>query len=276
MTELTIPCSYQGGKYRIAKQIVEIVNQYIKDENTKFYDLCCGSGAMSIELVNQGFCPSNIVMVDNSPWGLFWKQIGDGTFSLDLFRAWIDDVPKDVNRIQSFIKDLSLYPVYKTQTDISYMFLLLQASAFGSKSIWIKDDKWQNCSFRNYWLPTETSSRRSPVNPMMPMPETLFERVADLTVGMDGVNGIWGDCNDIAIESNSVIYIDPPYSNTTGYGFEFDYMSFISKHRNNNIILLSEGRQLSDTAYNLTDRRSKGGISGERKKVNEEWLNIFI
>ena len=274
MSELTIPCAYQGGKYRIAKQIVNIISEYIKDDNTKFYDLCCGSGAVSIELVNQGFYPGNIIMVDKSPWGLFWEQIGDGTFSIDLFKTWIDSVPKDVSKIQEYIKELSKYPVYKTQTDISYIFLLLQASSFGSKSIWIKDDKWQNTSFRNYWLPTETSSRRSPVNPMMPMPNTLYQRVEELTMGMDGIKGYWKDCNDIFIEPNSVIYIDPPYDKTTKYGFEFDYMKFINEHKNNNIILLSEGKQIFENAYNFTDRRSKGGISGERKKVNEEWLNI--
>lgn len=275
MSELTIPCAYQGGKSRISKQIVNIINKHIKDDNTQFYDMCCGSGAISIEMVNQGFNPFNIHMIDKSPWGLFWRQIGDGTFSLDLFRFWIDSVPKDVNKIQEYIKELSKVPVYKTQLDISYIFLLLQASSFGSKSIWIKDDKWQNTSFRNYWLPTETSSRRSPVNPMMPMPETLYERVENLCAGMDGVKGYWKDCNNVQIKPNSVIYIDPPYDKTTKYGFEFDYMNFINLHKNSNIIILSEGKQLSDKAYNLTDRRSKGGISGERKTINEEWLNIF-
>lgn len=275
MGKLTIPCAYQGGKQRIAKQIVDIIKQYIKDDNTQFYDLCCGSGAVSIELVNQDFFVGNIHMVDKSPWGLFWKQIGDGTFSIDLFKAWIDSVPKDVTKIQEYIKELSKVPVYKTQLDISYIFLLLQASSFGSKSIWIKNDKWQNTSFRNYWLPTETSSRRSPVNPMMPMPDTLYQRVEDLCFGMDGVNGYWDDCNNIHIEPNSIIYIDPPYDKTTRYGFKFDYMSFIKKYNKDNIILLSEGKQLSNKAINLTDRRHKGGISGERKKINEEWLNIF-
>ena len=29
-----------------------------------------------------------------------------------------------------------------------------------------------------HWQPTATSSRRSPVNPMMPMPDSLYERVS--------------------------------------------------------------------------------------------------
>ena len=279
IAKLTIPCAYQGGKQRIAKQVVDIISQYINNNNSdniKFYDMCCGSGAISIELVNQSFNPDNIIMVDASPWGLFWRQIGDETFSMDIFKYWIDSVPKDISKIQEYIKELSKNLIHKTQLDISYIFLLLQASSFGSKSIWIKNNKWRNTSFRNYWLPTETSSRRSPVNPMMPMPNTLYQRVQELSFGMEGVKGYYGDCNDMHIENNSIIYIDPPYDKTTKYGFEFDYMKFIEKYKNNNIILLSEGIVLSDNNYNLTDRRSKGGISGERKKkANEEWLNVF-
>lgn len=110
----------------------------------------------------------------------------------------------------------------------------------------------------------------------MPMPNTLYERVQELSIRMKGIEGYWNDCNDINIKSNSVIYIDPPYINTSGYGFEFDYIRFINIYKDKNIILISEGMQLSDKAYNLTNKRSKGGISGKRKKVNEEWLNIFI
>lgn len=268
---LTIPCAYQGGKQRIAGKIVDKIINYI-GYNTIFYDLCCGSGAISIELVNRGINPKNIVMVDQSPWGLFWKKIGEGSFSLDMFKCYIDAVPKDISKIQEWIKKESKLPA---TYDIVCRFLLLQASSFGSKSIWIKDNKWQNTSFRSYWLPTETSSRRSPVNPMMPMPETLLKRVEKIVVEMEGVTGYWDDCNNINIKSKSVIYIDPPYNKTTKYGFEFDYMEFINKYKNDNIIFLSEGNKLSETAWNLTDRRNKGGISGERKKVNDEWLNLF-
>ena len=95
--------------------------------------------------------------------------------------------------------------------------------------------------------------------------------------GYGWCKGYWEDCNDIYIETDSIIYIDPPYNKTTRYGFEFDYMNFIEKHKNTNIILLSEGKQISDNAILLSKGRSKGGISGEKKKEhNEEWLNIFI
>ena len=69
---LRVPCSYQGGKQRIASQIVDVILESLPSENTQFYDLCCGSGAISIELVNRGIDPKSISMLDISSWGTFW------------------------------------------------------------------------------------------------------------------------------------------------------------------------------------------------------------
>ena len=46
--KLLPPCSYQGGKQRLAKQICEILIENA-DETTKFYDFCCGSGVIKLE-----------------------------------------------------------------------------------------------------------------------------------------------------------------------------------------------------------------------------------
>ena len=53
---LRVPCCYQGGKQRIASLVVERILSEA-DSEANFYDLCCGSGAISIELLNQGVSP---------------------------------------------------------------------------------------------------------------------------------------------------------------------------------------------------------------------------
>lgn len=275
--KLQIPCAYQGGKQRIASKIIDIIleENEVNDE-TLFYDLCCGSGAISIELVNRGFNPNNIIMVDKSPWGLFWKMIGDGTFSLDVFKLYIDDVPKDITKIKNYAKEM----LQQSANDglfnnMIYKFLILQACAFGSSATWVENNRWMKSGgLRDYWLPTETSNRRSPVNPMMPMPDTLYERVEELSLGMEGVKGYYCDVNDIKIKiDNSIVYIDPPYEGTAHYGYTFDYKEYISKL--NKKLYLSEGKKISERAYQIFGERKKGGINGERKSSNEEWLNVF-
>lgn len=281
--KLVPPCAYQGGKQRIAKDIIDIIlkdNPFlIEEENDiKFYDLCCGSGAISIEMINRGVSPNNIVMVDASPWGLFYQMLGNDTFSPDVFKIYIDDIPKDITKIKNYAYRMTQQKANDGLfNNMVYKFLILQACAFGSTATWVENNQWKKAGgLRNYWLPTETSNRKSPVNPMMPMPDTLFKRVEELYCKMEYIKGYYDDVNNIKIEERAILYIDPPYDKTTKYGFKFDYMDFIEKYNDTNIIYLSEGKKLSDKAFKISSGRNKGGINGERKNENEEWLNVFI
>lgn len=283
LKDLTIPCAYQGGKQRLAKQIVDIIYEENEiNEDTHFYDICCGSGSVSIELVKRGFNPKNITMIDAGEWGLFWSDISNGDFIADDFKEYINDIPKDITQIQSHVKELAKQ---NAMFETSYKFLILQASSFGSKPVYRLDDStWKTHGFRNYWLPTETSNRRSHVNPMMPMPDTLLERVENITHHMDEVNAFYMDVMDlIHVKDNSIIYIDPPYKNTSGYGYDLDIHSLINQlktgnelHNRNCKFYVSEGYELSENATMLSKGRNKGGISGDRNKANEEWLSRFI
>ena len=277
---LVSPCSYQGGKQRVAKEIVDyILNTTFFSKDTKFYDLCCGSGAVTVELLNRGVPPENITMCDKSSWGVFWKSIGEGIFDLNTFYKYSKAVPRDKSLIQAHIKELS-----KTNADVDeeYKYILLQASSFGGKQICKKDGKWQSPSFRNFWQPTETSNRRSVVNPMMPMIEELEKRVKILADNCKGLTCHHKDIYEMLdiIEndkSDKVIYIDPPYTNTSGYAFSFDYSDFLSKLFDVTVahIFVSEKEKISDEAIQLNFSGAKGGINGNRKNKNEEWLNVY-
>ena len=213
-------------------------------------------------------------MIDKSPFTMVYKLIGEGKFDLAKFKKYIVSLPSK-EYIKEHMENLIKQDCF---IDTEYKYLLLQCASFGAKAIWIDENnkKWCTSSFRGYWLPTETSNRRSPVNPMMPMPDTLYERVKTLIDNLYGINSINDNINNIKIINKSIIYIDPPYDATSKYGYEFDYMSFIEKYRNNNTIYLSEGKKLSDKAYLLSEGRTKGGINGDRnKKANEEWLSVF-
>lgn len=278
---LASPCSYQGGKQRVAKEIVDyILNTSLITKDTKIYDLCCGSGAITVELLNRGVPPDHIVMCDKSSWGVFWKSIGQGMFDINKFHTYSKAVPRDKSQIQNHIKALS-----QTNADIDeeYKYILLQASSFGGKQIWNTDGKWQNTSFRDYWQPTATSKRRSPVNPMQPMIDVLEKRIEDLVVNCKGLTCYHKDIYDMLeiIEndkSDKIIYIDPPYTNTTGYGYNFDISDFLSRLFDVTLahIFVSEKEAISDDeAIRLNFSGAKGGISGNKKCKNEEWLNVF-
>lgn len=280
--KLVPPCSYQGGKQKLAKQIIDIIYEENNINNeTIFYDLCCGSGSVSLELINRGFNPNNITMIDNSCFGQFWEDISNNKFDIKIFEQEINKIPS-LESIQQYLKNLS--NEYVNKEKIVYHYLLLQAGAFGSKQIWIENNKWKNNTFRNYWLPTETSNRRSPVNPMMPMPNTMFNRIENIINKLSSniianKEDVFYTINKINMNNkNIIIYIDPPYYNTTGYNESFNIYELKDKIPNNISIYISEGYEMNNIkkSHLLSNKNKKGNISGNTKKEpREEWLNFF-
>lgn len=276
-SRMRVPCAYQGGKQRVAAQIVDILLEAAPGANSRFYDLCCGSAAVSIELVNRGVAPSRIWMLDISSWGSFWSAIGSGTFNMRVFDQLLSELPSDKRDFKAHMSALSALPVRDREVEL---YPLLQACSFGGKQIWRNGDRWANACFRDYWEPTATSIRRSPANPMQPSPTELRRRIAALVNGMRGVTCLKTDIMTAISDpfpSDAVVYVDPPYQSTTGYAFGFDVKSFINSFRqiNRAPLFISEGIQLSDNALMLTFGGAKGGISGNRKGKHEEWLSRF-
>lgn len=274
---LRVPCAYQGGKQRVAGQIVDILLKAAPGPDSRFYDLCCGSAAVSIELVNRGVDPSRISMLDLSSWGSFWSAIGSGAFDMDVFDQLLSELPSDKREFKAHMSALSRLAVRDHEAEI---YPVLQACSFGGKQIWRKGEHWVNAFFRNYWEPTATSIRRSPANPMQPSPTELRRRVHALATGMRGVTCLHTDIMtvlDDPFPSDAVVYIDPPYQGTTGYAFGFDMTSFTARFREISRVPLfvSEGTPLTDDALMLTFGGAKGGISGIRKGKHQEWLSSF-
>lgn len=276
-SRMRVPCAYQGGKQRVASQIVDILLGAATGPDSRFYDLCCGSAAVSIELVNRGIDPSRISMLDLSSWGSFWSAVGSGAFNMDAFDQLLAELPRDKREIKAHMSALSALPVRDHEVEL---YPVLQACSFGGKQIWRNGERWENAFFRDYWEPTAASIRRSPANPMQPSPAELRHRVDALVKGMRGVTCLNIDIMTILSDpfpNNAVVYVDPPYQGATGYAFGFDMTSFVARFRevNRAPLFVSEGIPLTDDALMLTFGGAKGGISGMRKGKHQEWLSRF-
>ena len=277
-TKLRVPCTYQGGKQRIAGAIVDVFfSENTINEETTFYDLCCGSGAITIELINRGIAPHKITMLDISSWGAFWSAIGRGTFDMHYFESILSGFPKDKREYKGYLTRLASYPPELHEAEL---YPILQSNSFGGKQITYKDGRWENACFRDYWEPTPNSVRRSPANPMQPSATELKRRITNIVDTMIGVNGIRGDIISflpLIPDSNSIVYVDPPYRNTTGYSYMFNLIEFIQGYRSfsHSPLYISENVALCDNAIKLNLTGSNGGITGIRKNRHEEWLSRF-
>lgn len=264
------PLSYQGGKGRIAFKIVDIIDSE-EDINSRdfFHDFCSGSGAISIEVFNR-FPNVKIIMYDISPMGLFYKMVKNSSFDLITFENEINKIPKDPFLVKTYLENLN-----KTEFNI-YKFLILQAGSFGGKQINYKKvgDKFEfgTNSFRNYWQPTKTSNRKSPVNPMMPMPLSLYNNVKSIVNNFKPYEVYTGDLNNFKNGFNGgghIFYIDPPYDDTSKYTNNLNNSIFYSKFKE---IYVSEYKVLSSKYWEI-NKTNKGGISGNSTKSRVELLN---
>ena len=272
MRELIAPVSYQGGKQRLSRQIIEEINSRVDLKGKTFVDLCCGSGAVGLESLI--YC-SNAVFVDKREMGNFYSSLND--FSLRDFKKEIDLLP-EIEEIKDYLTQKSKEEVPTDNMQRVYLYLLLQAGAFGSKQIWIDGRNWKNCSFRSYWKPTLTSNRRSPVNPMMPMPETLYQRVKNIVEQKEVITGYQKDITDFINEydfTDCIVYLDPPYKDTTGYFDSLDIVPIIDKLKGRVPLFVSYNEDLTEDTVEF-GKRTKGNMNGVKKtEVVREILNCF-
>lgn len=127
-TILLPPCTYQGGKHRVAVKIIDAIDsrEHLLQNKTDFYDLCCGSGAITLELINRGFPTHKIHMCDAGPWGTFWKSVQENTLNpiqpqpKELLRR-VTNIVTSCRGITCTNDDISTVQIPKNQTSIIYI-----------------------------------------------------------------------------------------------------------------------------------------------------------
>lgn len=272
MLNLDAPCTYQGGKSRLVNNILDYINNRTPLKNKLFIDLCCGSGSVGLKALD--YC-DKVVMVDKGEMGNFYANLDK--FVLSDFKKEIDKLP-NIDNIRDYLTDLSKQEVPEGMKRI-YTYLLLQSGAFGGKQIWIKDNKWGNNSFRSYWKPTEKSNRKSPVNPMMPMPEVMYKRIEKILSEKGRLIGFCEDINDFVDRfnfENCIVYIDPPYESTAKYIEKVNIYDIIGKLKNKVPLYISYNKDLGADEIEIFGQREKGNMNGNRKKeVVREILNYY-
>jgi len=216
-------CRYRGQKTRYARSILDIIRINPSDS---FWDICCGSGAISIAAIeSRAVRPEQITMVESGPWGHFWNRIAIGDFDIQRFEQVIADVPDDQRQIPSYMNALFDKPC--PDQDMPYCFLILQSISTQGSSF--------GCSFgesgwtwkRPYtpgkpFFPQDAREGPAPERKYhtacMPQKQTLIARMRRIVRVMKGVRVICTDVAECPLPTPpACIYVDPPYPGTQGY-----------------------------------------------------------
>ena len=263
------PATFQGAKQRLAPAIVDAM---APRSDEPFSDLCCGSGAVTIEVASRGVPASLLGMVDDGPWGLVWEEVGAGRFSLDALRRVAAAVPDRVELQVDFLRELRQQPAH---VDTSAVFLILQAGSFGGIGIFINNDRWIDRGFRTAWVSKSDPQKRT--GTMMPCADAVARRMdvlCDLLLGVAVDRGNFCDIVDL----EGTVYVDPPYVGTSGYGGQtvpvYEFAAFAARSPGARV-WVSEARPLVGDTRRMSVGRRQGGIKGGRNNANEEWLTMI-
>ena len=253
---------YQGSKKKISRKIVEIVKENF-GENYKVYDLLGGGGAIACEFLLQGF---NVVYNEKnkSVYEMFKRSltltnedIRKLIISRDEFLRIIDKEVKTVEDnlkllVNSFGNKCSSYLYSAENSDFKYNLAV---------EILENEENWrqykQTETYNNKIERLEQIKRLQQLEQLgqlakLQQVERLqqlgqlqqLERVQLLELH----NKSYKDFSHL---ENSIIYLDPPYKNTTGYhGEKFNHEEFYNwavEMSKKNIVLIS--------SYEITDDR---------------------
>lgn len=268
-------CGYKGSKRKFAAQIVDRI---LSLEPSHVYDVCCGSGAITIELVNRGYDPRCITMIDAGPWGFVWQTVGDGDLDVEYVKRMLtEDLPDNPRDVASWVEqDIAL------QEPSPERFIVLQAASFGATPVWWDGEQWRRgdasanrrYKARSYWEPKPDSKEKKPRGTIF-TPDKVAAQTAEVANALFGVDGRC--CRAESVEfRDGVIYIDPPYASFTGYGVDIDWRSIVE--RTSLPVLVSEGEVVegASKSWELSKKRKAASLTGRATSdAGGEWLHAF-
>ena len=200
-----INIKYMGSKNRIAKEILPIILRDRK-EGQYFYDLFCGGGSICDKV------DSNVIANDYNEYVVK---------ALKLIRDDIDGIPKDnFEFTETDYKEVKIF----NNEQICFQGYVGFALSYGGKwwGGWCRDKGGK----RDY----VAEAYRNAVKQSLNLQNVTFENKS---------------YNKVTLQPNSIIYLDPPYFNTTKYKTDnFDYDKFyqwcIEKHNEGHQVFISE------------------------------------
>lgn len=242
--------SYQGGKQGYASAIAE---------------------TLGLEVA-----PSRVVLVDPGPWGEAWAAMvsaQDISYVADILSAWSNMPDRDL--WGSLREDP---PTNACERAAGFLFL--QAREWGGKPAgWAQTAGFKPEEYPAHWnTPTRHAGRWDNPRPV------LIERLRKLAE-------VWPSCVEVhhsraenvapSMVGPTVVYIDPPYQEATGYADDWSRESVLTSalswhEAGAEIVAVSEAEVLglpSASSYNIT--RSRVGQHRVRSKQKTEILTVI-
>ena len=270
---------YQGSKRKICKQIVEIIKQNFGTDKT-VYDIFGGGGAITYECILNGL---NVVYNDFNTYitevhknlRTYPKEkLIDLMISRDEFhrikqlpeKTWLDEFKLLLN---SFGNKRNTYMYNKVCSDFKYELALKIWEKYGFED-YRKTDLFLNAEKEfneKYRLKDESRFGYNQIEIIGRL--NRYYSVIDKNINFSIKNEDYRYFSDV---ENSILYLDPPYENSTVEGYEgtgdFDSKAFYDwayEMSKKNVVIISSytvSDDRFDVVYEFEKARSTLGING--------------
>lgn len=279
---------YQGSKKKISRKIVEIVKENFGTDK-KVYDLLGGGGAISCEFLLQGFDITyneknkSVYEMFKRSLTLTNEDIRKLIISRDEFLRIRDKEIKTAEDnlkllINSFRNKCSNYLYGRDKADIKYN---LAMEILEKEGTWVS---YKQTETYKKTIESFTLKEKEQVEQLARVQSLeALQQLSQLQQlkGLKQLELHNKSYKDFSHLENSIIYLDPPYENTTGYNNEeFNHKEFYDwavEMSKKNIVLISSYRISDDRfecVYEFTTARStmQNGISNNLDKMERLFM----
>ena len=204
---------------------------------SRWADICCGSGALTLELLSHGRVqppaaylggkrayaadiirlmggyarPSSVVLCDAGPWGWWWHTVlveGCGAAVADALDALAERPEQGADLHRALAAEGGTGPAERAAA-----FLAMQASAARGRPVLPDGRGWKTPGYAHL-----SNAARAKGFAERLRPRRLAARVrAILAIDWPPVTVVHGDAANAPLGAGRAV-IDPPYQGTTGYG----------------------------------------------------------
>lgn len=218
-----MPVNYQGNKGKYAGAIYSFIRSNVGRDffSMPLWEACCGTASVSFHI------PKRTNLIDLGPWGKYWSIIHRST--LNDFLPILTDIPEEL--YEPWVRSVKCKVEPKDPVEWAAAFLALQRESFSGKPVSTDGGCWKHPGWNSGFSHKSWDSgiRKS------------FE------LSIDSVHN--KDVNAVNIPEGSIVYIDPDYADTSGYGGRVVDLKKFVRRNNKSHIFISYDRDLSESYF---------------------------
>lgn len=260
-----------------------------------FFDLCCGTGAVSLLLIRPDGVdslpmmgskaryareildllgasrPDRLVMADHGPWGSWWQTVAADGLGFEVADA-IEAMPRDGCELFEQLVDA---PIPDCAVQRAAAFACLQVGNASGRAVRSNGSTWVT---HGYGHVSGSGIARGFVERLRP--SILAQKVRRIAacswpavhVVVDDLRGF----DAALIVEGDVVYIDPPYAGTTGYDVE-DLTDdevvelALDCHRRGARVGVSEAREVDLSGWHAERLTSRHWTA---RRSRDEWITL--